>query len=108
MKIYSLDYLSNEELTEDDLHNLFDKKSLIYSILVGMFNNYTNYNYTNDEIIKIVKSDNWYKKHYWTKNNKNNFYKKLIKVYKNVFVFSDYMSEIYTQNFLIKYSLNIK
>lgn len=108
MVIYSLDYLSNEDLTEDDLHNLFDNHSLIYSILVGMFQDYTNYNYNKDEIIKIIKNDNWFNTHFWKQKNKFDFYKKLILIYKNVYQFTEYMSEVYAQNFLIKYSLTIK
>ena len=36
-KIYSLDYLSNQELSEEDLYFLFETKSLFYSIIISMF-----------------------------------------------------------------------
>ena len=37
VKIYPIDYLCNNELTESDLNNLLDdnKKGLIYSLIIG-------------------------------------------------------------------------
>ena len=34
VKIYPIEYLTNEELTEADLSNIFDTPSLLYSIFV--------------------------------------------------------------------------
>ena len=36
-KIYTIDELKNTEFSEDDLHNLFDTKSLNLSLILHMF-----------------------------------------------------------------------
>ena len=36
IKLYDIKYLQNNELSEDDLHNVFDTKSLSYSLKIYM------------------------------------------------------------------------
>lgn len=108
MKIFDLDYLEKNELTDDDLYNLFDCKSLIYSLVIGMFK-YAGYKkYTNETIIKIIKTDpNWVYKHFWKKRQRKEFENKLIKIFKNVYWYSDIVALKRAQNWMIVYGLNI-
>ena len=65
-KIYSLDYLMNEELSDLDLNNLFDTKSLIYSFIIEMFK-FIHSKKRPNEIIKMVKNENnWMDRYSWS------------------------------------------
>ena len=57
VRIYPIDYLINEELTESDLNYLFDTKSLLYCIIIGMYRFIDNRKH-NCDIIKDCKKDN--------------------------------------------------
>ena len=56
-KIFSLDYLRNEELTEDDLYYIFETPSLNYSLLVGEFLLTEQEISDEKKIIKLAKTD---------------------------------------------------
>lgn len=104
IKIFDLNYLLNEEYTEDDLFLLFETKSLLYSLIYGMFK-FVNKNISNDEIKKIIKRKNWVYKNYWTEKQCKEFQNKLINIYKRIYYVSDYIATVKTQSFIIQYGL---
>ena len=56
-KIFEMDYLMNNDLSEDDLYYLFETSSLNYSLLINEFK-YSNQELTDEKkIIKLVQSD---------------------------------------------------
>lgn len=106
VKIYPMDYLMKEELTELDLNNLFDTNSFIYSVIIGMFND-AGIKKRNSDIVKELKKDNkWIDKHKWTKDQFMNFENKLAKVIKNVYVYDEKTALMKAQWFMIKYGLS--
>lgn len=109
IKIFDIDYLINEELTEDDLHELFDEKSLKYSLIVGMFRHIGEINRSDSDILNICKTNKrWYNKYNWTKKQRDAYCDLIIKVYKNVYQYSDIKSSQLAQWWLILYGFNVK
>lgn len=89
-KIFDLDYLQNNEFTEEDLVYLFETPSLNYSLVVGMFRLYDKGNLTDDKIINIVTTDEkWMYKHFWNKTQRDEFIKILKKCYYNLYRYNE-------------------
>ena len=104
IKIYSIDYLKNEELTEDDIYYVFDTSSLIYSIIVGMFRYAGINDKSNSDIINMVTKDSsWCDKFYWTKKKHDSFTKLISEIFKNVYQIKDSLSLSKAQMFVLKY-----
>lgn len=107
-KIYEIEYLKNTELTEEDLHYLFDTNSLLYSLVIGEFKQ-AGINKTNEEIIKITHKYNDWTDHYtMSKTNYKKFYDDCIKIMINLYQCGKYEAQQKTEWFLIKYGLRIK
>lgn len=109
MKIYTLDYLINNELTDEDLHYLFDCKSLKYSLIISMirFAGYTNFS-DNDIIEMITKDNKWIYNLKWTRKQFKIFENKLILAFKNIFIYNNDDAKVYAENWMIQYALSIK
>lgn len=110
VRIFPIEYLISEELTESDLTWLFDKgsKSLLYSIILGMFKviGTTKRNY---QIIKMIKSDDkWYEKFNWTKEEFENYEEKVALAIKNLYQYNLEESRIMAQNIMSNYSITVK
>jgi hypothetical protein len=88
-KVYDIDYLMNAELTEEDLHNLFDTASLIGSLILEEFK-LIGSKLSQNEIIKLVKDkeSRWYNQFQWNMEQHEKFAKQLAKVMKNVYFLS--------------------
>ena len=110
VRIYPIEYLMNAELTESDLNWLFGKnsKSLLYSIIIGMFRFIGNKK-QNYQIIKIITSDNrWYEKYTWSKKQFEEYEEKITLAFKNLYQYKLEESRIAAQNVMINYSLTVK
>ena len=108
VKIYPIEYLMNNELTESDLSNIFDTPSLLYSIIIGMFR-YSGNNQKNYQIIKIIKEDKrWMYNNYWTEKQAKEYEDILTKVFMNVYCESEIRSRSKAQWEIIWHGLNIK
>lgn len=106
--IYPLEYLQNEELTETDLNYLFDTKSLLYSLIIGMFK-FASYNFTDDHIIDIINNDKkWVYKYYFIYNKHKQFTKILVNIFKNLYYYSDKEALDYAQLWMIYYGFGGK
>lgn len=107
-KIYSLDYLANAELTYDDLSNLFDHKSLVYSIIIGMFK-HIKLKKSNKEIIKMITTKNkWMDNYFWNHEELTSFENTLTKAIKNIYYCSEYTAKQKAQWYVILYGFKIK
>lgn len=108
-KIYSLDYLSNEELTEEDLHYLFDTPSLIYSLVINMFRHSGEIKKKDVDIINLCKTDDkWVYKNFWTKKQRSSYLRLLIPVFKNVYQYNIVQATSKAEWFLFQFGLSIK
>ena len=88
IKIYSIDYLSNEILTDEDLDYLLSNKYLTYSFIIGMFR-YIGDNRPVESLIYLITHDNkWMYNNVWTKRQRNGYEKKLIKCFINIYSYS--------------------
>lgn len=107
-KIYTIDYLMNKELTEDDLFNIFDKNSLLYSLVIGMFRHIGD-NRSNAEIIRMAKTNpEWVYENFWTTEQRDDYKKKLVKVFENVYQYKSHSAEQKASWFSFMYGLTIK
>jgi hypothetical protein len=89
VKIYEIDYLINNELSEEDLFHIFETPSLTYSLVIGMFK-HSGSKLTEKEILKICKTDeNWMYKHCWTQKQKDSYYSKVSDVVHNVYQYGE-------------------
>lgn len=110
VRIFPIEYLMNEELTESDLNWLFDKgsKSLLYSIVLGMFK-VIGTSKRNYQIIKMIKSDDkWYEKFSWTQEQFEKYEENVALAIKNLYQYSLEESRIMAQNIMSNYSINVK
>ena len=109
VKIYPIEYLINEELTESDLSNIFDTPSLLYSIIIGMFR-FAGYNSKrNSQIIKMIKEDKrWMYNNYWTNKQATEFENMLTKLFMNVYCEGETRARSKAQWEIIWHGLNIK
>jgi hypothetical protein len=108
--IYPIDYLANEELSDNDLSNLLDndKRGLKYSLVIGMFK-FIKSPKRNYQIIKSITSNkNWFKKTTWTTVQQNEYEELVIKVYKNIYQYKDLTAISLAQWFMSIYGLNIE
>ena len=108
--IYPIDYLANEELSDNDLSNLLDndKRGLRYSLVIGMFK-FIKSPKRNYQIIKSITSNkNWFKKTTWTTVQQNEYEQLVIKVYKNIYQYKDLTAISLAQWFMSIYGLNIE
>ena len=108
--IYPIEYLINEELSDNDLNNLLDnkKRALRYSLIIGMFK-FIKSPKRNYQIIKSITSNkNWFKNTTWTTEQQNEYEQLVIKVYKNVYQYKDQTAISLAQWFMSIYGLDIE
>ena len=108
-KIFDLVYLENNDLTDDDLFLLLNDKSLNLSLIYGMFKYHTDYNFHKKDILNIILKQNWQDEYFFkNKKHKNNFEKRLIKIFKNIFYYRDVLAKERMQFWMIYYGLRTK
>ena len=108
--IYPIDYLANEELSDNDLSNLLDneKRGLRYSLVIGMFK-FIKSPKRNYQIIKSITSNkNWFKNTTWTTEQQNEYEQLVIKVYKNIYQYKELTAVSLAQWFMSIYGLSIE
>jgi hypothetical protein len=107
-KIFELDYLINAELTEDDLYFLFDTKSLLYSLVIGMHRIIGN-NKSNEDIIDRCKKDDfWFSRNKWNDIQKNKFTDDLEKMYHNLYQYGPVKSRQLAEWWVDQYGFSVK
>ena len=103
--IYPIEYLANNELTDNDLSNLLDKNGLKYSLIIGMFK-FIKSPKRNYQIIKSITSNkNWYKKTTWSPKQQYEYEQLVIKVYKNIYQYKELAAISLAQWFMSIYGL---
>ena len=108
IKIYPIEYLINEELSESDLSNLFDTQSLLYSIIIGMYRHISSKRKNSDIINNIKKDRQWLIKNKWTIKERDLYEQQLAKALKNIYYISDEIAMQKAQWYMIVYGFDIK
>ena len=107
-KIYSLDYLRKEELTEADIYNLFETNSLIYSIVIEQFRRIGDTRQAWKIIKECKENEKWmYQYHFSTKNERENFEKEVIDIFQNLYQYKDYRAEQEAGWFMFCYGFSV-
>ena len=104
-KIYSIEDLMIKDFDDEEIDIV--SKSLIYSLVVGMFR-YIKNDMSDKDIIKFIKSEDWYDKYSWTKHQCNEYEKKLNKVFYNLYRFGPIKCNNSAKEFMMKYGFQIK
>lgn len=107
-KIYPVEYLKNNELTDEDLKNLLDKTSLILSLVLHEFR------MIGDKredwvILKEVKTEkNWVDNYFFTKKQRNKFIDDISEVYRNIYVYNETSCKRNAEHFALIFGFRIK
>lgn len=107
-KIYSIDYLVNNELTDEDLRNLLDKSSLILSLILHQFRIIGD---TREDwvILKEVKTkEDWMENYFFSKKQRNNFIDDVSKVYKNIYRCNHTTCKRSAENFVLAFGFRFR
>jgi hypothetical protein len=104
-KIYSIEDLINDDFDDEEIDIV--SKSLIYSLIIGMFRHVKN-NTEDKEIIKLIKMENWPDNYKWTEFQRNEYKKKLDKIFYNLYRFGPIKSSNTSNEFLMKYGFIVK
>lgn len=107
-KIYSIDYLINNELTDEDLHNLLDKSSLILSFVLYEFRMIGDKR-ENWVILKEVKTEEgWSDNYFFNKQQRERFIDDISKVYKNLYVYDNIACKRNAEHFALMFGFRVK
>ena len=109
-KIYPINYLINEELSDLDLENLLNNKNkgFLCSIIIAMHKEIGCTMSSKDIIKSIFKDNTWQSKNKWTYKQRLSFEQKLTKAIKNIWNYSEYVSKQKAQWYLLIYGLDVK
>lgn len=104
INIYSIDDLMYKDFDDEEIN--YVSKSLIYSLIIGMFR-FAKYNDLSDyDIIQLIKKDNiWLDRFKWTRYKQRCFIKKLNEIFYNLYRFSKTKCENSSIEFILKYGL---
>lgn len=110
--IFTMDYLCNAELTEQDLNLIFENGNFTLSVIVGM-HRYIGDKRTARQIIdSCKKNEDWFNDKSWSLESFKNFSTQLSKAYKNVWYYSDIKSnslaDMWLNNFGFRIDKNMK
>lgn len=105
MIIYSISDLKNKSFDDEEIDIV--SKSLIYSLIIGMFRQIKS-KLSDKEIISICKKDNWFENYQWTKLQKESYKKHLDKVFYNLYRFGPIKCSNTSDEFLLRYGFSIK
>ena len=110
MNIYSIEDLKNKDFDDEEINDV--SNTLIYSLIIGMFN-HIGIKKSNNYIIRKCKySENWFDKFEWTSDQFKSYEQILEKIFYNLCInlyrFSPSKCENSAYDFLMKYGLSIK
>ena len=105
MTIYSIDDLMAKPFDDEEIDVV--SKSLLYSLIIGMFE-FCKIKKTHDEIIQLCKKDDWFKEFYWTKIQKEQYRKKINKVFYNLYRFGPVKCQNSADEWIIRYGFELK
>lgn len=107
-KIYPLEYLINEELTETDLYNCIEGDSFLYSAVIEQFRRIGDKR-PNWQIIKECKEEPRYvyNHKFPTVKSREDFTNDITKAFKNIFVYGDVKAESEAQWFMFGYGFSV-
>lgn len=108
--IFTIEYLCNAELTEQDLNDVFSTFTL--SIIVGMHRHIGDSRTTKQIIDSCKKDINWFNNKVWSLKSYELFKTQLVQIYKNVWVYgpekSLALAEMWLNNYGFRIDKNMK
>ena len=108
VKIFTIEYLKTAELTEDDLAKIFETPSLVYSMVIGMFN-FIGSKKSDLAIINMAKKDErWMYKNFWTREQHDAYTEELVQVMKNVYQVKDVIARSKAEWQVFEFGLTIR
>ena len=109
IKIYTIEYLLNKDISDQDLEYLFSNNdSIILSIIFYQFTQFTNIQ-SLDKFWDEIHKDNWYDKYYYEDKEKFNKFKSIIyNIYKNLYCWNNKRCIDTTNMFLLNYGFKEK
>ena len=105
MQIYSISDLQTKPFDDEEIDVV--SKSLIYSLIIGMFKTIKS-SMSDKEIISLIKKDNWFDNYTWTQKQKEDYKKKLDKIFYNLYRFGPIKCSNTSDDFLMKYGFVVK
>lgn len=106
-KVYPIDYLMSEELTDEDLNALCNGNSLLISFIIAMYRFMGSKKEDNDIKEQIKKDASWLSEYKWTESKRSQFEKKIAKAYKNIYRYNDTVCLQKAQWFTSIYGFNL-
>lgn len=106
--IFSIDYLLNGKLTDEDVSTLLKRSNFTKSIIVGMYR-FEKLDVPASSIIKDISTSNsWVHSYRWTRSERSRFEKKLARIYKNVYSYGDQTAKSKAEWFTTIYGFDLK
>jgi hypothetical protein len=106
VKIYPIEYLINEELSEDDLYNILDTKSLEYSLHCFMMR-LINPDFTIKQCIDIASTNGWFDTYRWTHAQCTYAESQIEKAFMNIYQIGPLQARQRAQMYIVTYGPSI-
>ena len=108
-KIFEIDYLIGNELTEDDLYNLFETESLNYSFIIEQYRFLNEYTSPNKISQDFTRDNGWLnKKHFHSIKERQKFVSKIEKAVQNIYQYSEFMAKRWVAEWMFHYGFSLK
>ncbi len=107
IKMFNIEELQQSEFSDKDLTYILSDGVLSKLLIIAMFR-YMKINTPSDDILELIKSDNWYEKYKWTWHKHDMFIKEVAKVYKNIYQYSNDMSIRLAEQFVFEFGFAVK
>lgn len=106
--IFSIDYLRNAELTDNDINTILKFGNLTKSLIVGMYRHESIEDSIEDILVEICKDTQWLHNHKWTITRRKAFEKIVSDIYKNIYSYRDNTAKSKAEWFTSIYGFDIK
>lgn len=107
IKIYDIDYLANDELTDDDLHHLFDCNALHGSFIHYMLKE-SGLELSRRKLHKVITLDNsWVMDNHLTSAQVAKVKHKFRQCIHNIYQYGPYHTKRWVDDWWIRYGLSI-
>lgn len=107
IKIYSINYLQNSDFSEEDLHNIFDTKSLKYSLLTYMIK-LACPTISDDKLHKALISNKYWQEYNFTTKQFEQAINDIALAYKNIYLYTDIKCKQLAEGYVIFNGLKVK
>lgn len=107
IKVFTIEELQQSEFCDKDLAYILSDGVLSKLLIIAMFR-FMKINTPSDDIMELIKQDNWYERHKWTWHKHDMFIKEAAKVYKNIYQYSNDTSIRLAEQFVFMFGFSVK